>query len=91
LIKEAGRIADRYGAEEASAVHVDQAANHLYRRSVSRRREATGALGGLFAGLGASTLVTFLLEEQTHIAGIGVSAVALAVGAGMFVWSFSNG
>src|SRR5262245_59713571 len=80
LLDESGRIAHRYGSEQASPDHVRAAAEHLYRSGRSKRAEYGGTFGGLLAGVGASALVGFLQASDPNSWYIGGSAAVMVIG-----------
>lgn len=80
LLDEAGRIARRYGSEEASPDHVRAAAEHLYRSGGSRRQQILASLGGTIAGIGGSAMVNFLQARPPNATAVGVSAAAMVAG-----------
>ena len=80
LLDEAGRIARRYGAEEASPDHVRSAAEHLYRSGGSRRQQVLASLGGTLAGIGGSAMVGFLQVNPPNSTAVGLSAAVMVAG-----------
>jgi hypothetical protein len=80
LLAEAGRIASRYGAEEASADHVRSAAEHLYRSGSSRRQQVLASIGGTLAGGGGSAMVGFLTANKPNSVAVGLSATVMVAG-----------
>lgn len=90
LLDEAGKLADRYGAEQASPIHVREAASRLYRRQTSRRNQIIGSIGGLVAGTGASTLASLMITSEPNNIAIGVCALLSAVGTAAVMHGFSD-
>lgn len=90
LMDEAGKLADRYGAEQASPTHVREAASRLYRRQTSRRNQTIGSIGGLAAGTGASTLASLMITSEPNNFAVMTCALLTAIGAGAVVHGFSD-
>lgn len=80
LMAEAGPIARRYGAEEASPDHVRSAAEYLYRSGGSRREQVLASLGGTLAGIGGSAMVGFLQVNPPNSTAVGLSAAVMVAG-----------
>ncbi|HYI61523.1 MAG TPA: hypothetical protein VEW93_06930 [Acidimicrobiales bacterium] len=87
---EAGKLADRYGAEQASPTHIREAVGRLYRRQTSRRNQIIGSMGGLAAGTGASTLASLVIAADPNSLAMLGSALLTAVGAGAMVHGFND-
>jgi len=79
-MEEAGRIALRHDADEASRDHVRSAAEHLYRSGGGRRQQVLASLGGTLAGIGGSAMVNFLQTSRPNSTAVGVSAAVLVGG-----------
>lgn len=88
LLTEAGRIAKRYGAEQASPDHVRAAAEHLYRSGASHVQQAIGSAGGLVAGISGGVFFNFLQAAEPSKLGLGLSAAVTVIGASGVVVSF---
>lgn len=80
LLAEAGRIARRKDADEASARHVQAAADYLYSSATARSQQALVALGGLLAGGGAGAMTDFLVEDKINGVYVGICAAVLVFG-----------
>src|SRR4051794_30926583 len=72
LLDEAGRIAERYGAQAASPEHVRMAAEYLYRTG-NRENQVLTSVGGLFAGIGGSATFSFLVASSINAVAVGGS------------------
>lgn len=78
LRDEAGRVARRVGAEEASPDHVRRAAEHLYMNRPARWSQGAVALGGLLAGAGLSGVVSAFLTDPISVA-VAIGSIVLTV------------
>lgn len=81
LAAEAGRIAYRVGAEEASVPHVQRAAAHLYGSSRRRRNDVLTSVGGVVSGAGVSGAVSAALASPVTPWILIVAIVASLIGA----------
>lgn len=76
----AGRIAYRLMADEASADHVDTAAEQIYQGVTSRREEAQIALGGVVSGLAGGAFIAYTQAATINGTAVVASVVALVGG-----------
>jgi hypothetical protein len=83
LLQEAGRIARRYAAEQASPEHVKAAAKQLYTAHVSKWAQLLTNLGSIIIGVAASAFVSFLVDDAENDVGLAVSLAAFGVGVAM--------
>ena len=81
LLDEAGRIAKRVGAQEASPAHVRAAAAHLYQSGRSLNAQVLSTAGGVIAGGASSAMFSYLVADKPNISAIAVSAVVTLIGA----------
>lgn len=81
LLDEAGRIAKRFDAEEASAEHVRSAAEHLYRSGGNWRSQVLSTAGGVITGLAGSAMFSYLVAESPNTSAIAISAVTTVLAA----------
>jgi hypothetical protein len=91
LLAEAGRLASRRKADQASAAHVDEAASWLYSRTVRRTRQALGTAGGVTAGIGGSSMVSFLAASDPNVTLIAGSAAVMGIGIAALVYGLTDG